>query len=47
MGHEAKEETNDGVDGPGVQPPVVEGQEHRLLRKLVIGQRVVRREPVN
>ena len=47
VSHEAKEETHDGVDGPGVQPPVVEGEEHRLLRQLIVRQRVVRREPVN
>ena len=46
MGHEAEEETDDGVDCPGVQPPVVEGEEHRLLGQLVVRHRGVRREPV-
>ena len=46
MSHEAEEETDDGVDGPGVQPPVVEGEHDRLLGQLVVRHRGVRREPV-
>ena len=46
MSHEAEEETDDGVDGPGVQPPVVEGEEHGLLGQLVVRHRGVRCEPV-
>ena len=46
MSHEAKEETHNGIDCPGVQPPVVEGEEHRLLCQLVVRHRGVRREPV-
>ena len=47
MSHEAKEETHDGVDCPGVQPPVVEGEDYGLLRQLVVGQCVVCCEPLS
>ena len=43
--HEAEQEPHDGVDAPGVKPPVVEGEEDGVLRQLVVGQGVVSREP--
>ena len=46
MRHESEQEANNGVDAPGVEAPVVEGDEHRLLGQLVVRERVVRCEPV-
>ena len=46
MSHEAQEEPHHGVDTPGVEAPVVEGQQDGLLGQAVVRHGVVRREPV-
>ena len=46
MSHEPQEEADHGVDTPGVEAPVVEGEEYRLLGESVVRQGVVRSEPV-
>ena len=46
MSHEPQEEADHGVDTPGVEAPVVEGEEYRLLGESVVRQGMVRSEPV-
>ena len=46
VSHEAEEEADHGVDTPGVEAPVVKGEQDGLLGEAVVRQGVVRREPV-